>query len=176
MIFSETALPGAFLIDLERREDDRGFFARAFCKEEFSAHGLNGRVEQANVSFNKRRGTLRGMHYQQEPHGETKVVRVVRGRIYDVIVDLRRSSPTHTRWFGIELDSQTERALYIPEGFAHGFLTLEDDTEIFYLMGSPFVPTAAAGARYDDPAFGIQWPEAPTVIAERDLAFAPYRV
>lgn len=174
MIFTETSLNGSFLVDLEWREDDRGAFARAFCVEEFGRMGLCDRIVQTNVSFNEGRGTLRGMHYQRTPHGETKVVRVTRGRIFDVIVDLRRASPSYTRWFGVELDEESGRSLYVPDGCAHGFITLEAKSEVFYLMGSEYVAGAATGVRYDDPAFSIEWPEPPTVVSERDLGFAPF--
>jgi dTDP-4-dehydrorhamnose 3,5-epimerase len=174
VIFVETRLAGAWLIELERREDDRGWFARSFCTEELRARGLNDRVVQANASFNRRRGTLRGMHYQRAPHGETKIVRVTRGRVHDVIVDVRPESPSFRQWFGVDLDERTGTALYVPEGVAHGFLTLADESEVHYLMGVAYVPEAAAGFRHDDPAFGIRWPETPRLVSERDLAFPPY--
>jgi dTDP-4-dehydrorhamnose 3,5-epimerase len=174
MIFTETPLRGSFLIDLEWLEDERGAFARAFCVEEFRKMGLRGDIAQANLSFNERCGTLRGMHYQRAPDSETKVVRVARGRVFDVIVDLRRDSSTYTQWFGAELDDETGRALYVPSGFAHGFLTLQAKTEVSYLMGTAYVAGAAAGVRYDDPVFGIKWPAPPVIVSERDLAFAPF--
>lgn len=167
-------LADACVVDVDRFEDERGFFARTFCAREFAAHGLMERVAQSNVSFNARRGTLRGMHYQQAPHAEAKLVRCTRGAIWDVIVDLRPASPTHTRWFAAELTEDNHRALYVPEGFAHGFLTLTDDAEVLYLMSEFFVPDAARGVRWDDPAFGIEWPFDPVVISERDRTYPDY--
>jgi dTDP-4-dehydrorhamnose 3,5-epimerase len=177
MRFTETELPGAFLIDLERREDERGFFARAWCEEELAAHGLDTRVSQCNISFNERRGTLRGLHYQVPPHAEVKVVRCTRGSIYDVIVDLRPGSATYMRWIGIELTAENRLQLYVPEGFAHGYLTLEDATETFYQVSMPYAPGAERGARWDDAAFDIAWPDiGELVISEKDRSwpdFAP---
>lgn len=158
MILTETKLKGAFIIEPERLEDERGFFARTFCKEEFRAHGLNPRVVQCSISFNKTRGTLRGMHYQAAPYEEAKVVRCTMGAICDVIIDLRPESPTFKRWVAVELTSDNHRMLYIPEGFAHGFQTLEDNTEVFYQMSEFYHPATARGVRWDDPAFGIEWP------------------
>jgi dTDP-4-dehydrorhamnose 3,5-epimerase len=160
MKFAESPLKDAFVIELEPRLDDRGFFARAWCAKEFEAHGLNPRVVQSNVSYNRRRGTLRGMHYQVAPHEETKLVRCIRGGIYDVIVDLRPGSRTHLQWFGVELTADNRRMLYVPEGFAHGFQTLEDDTEVFYQVTEFYTPGAERGIRWDDPALGIEWPHA----------------
>jgi dTDP-4-dehydrorhamnose 3,5-epimerase len=156
--FIATPLSGAFLIDIEAIEDERGFFARSVCVDEFARHGLNARFVQQSVSFNKRTGTLRGMHYQAAPHEEEKLVRVTRGAIYDVIVDLRRNSPTMGRWFGVELSADNHRQLYIPQGFAHGFQTLCPDTEILYEMTAPFQPDASRGFRWDDRQVGITWP------------------
>ena len=170
MIFQETPLAGAFLVDLEPSVDERGFFARTFCEREFAARGLVSRFPQQNTSFNRTAGTLRGMHWQVPPHGEAKLVRCTAGAIYDVIVDLRRESGTRLRWFGVELDARSRRALYIPERFAHGFLTLEADTEVAYLMGASYVPEAARGLRFDDRRIGIAWPSKPAVISPRDLA------
>ena len=159
VIFSETELPGAYVIDLERREDERGFFARAWCAEEFADQGLSTKLVQVNVSFNRRKGTLRGMHFQMAPHAEVKLVRCTRGAIYDVILDLREDSPTYKRWIGVELDAESRRALYVPEGFAHGYQTLVADTETFYQVSEFYAPGAEGGVRWDDPAFGIAWPD-----------------
>jgi dTDP-4-dehydrorhamnose 3,5-epimerase len=174
MIFRETKLAGAYVIELDPRIDERGFFARIFCEREFAEHGLPTRFPQCNLSRNKRKGTLRGMHYQAAPHAETKLVRCVAGGIYDVIVDLRSSSPTHLEWIGVDLTGDSGRALFIPEGLAHGFVTLEDDTDVFYHMGDFFHPEAARGVRYNDPRFAIQWPVLPTVIAQRDATYPDF--
>ncbi len=160
MNFHETKLKGAFVIELERKEDERGFFARAWCQKEFEAHGLNRNLVQANVSYNRKRGTLRGLHYQVAPHEEAKLVRCFRGAIYDVIVDLRPDSPTYLRWIGVELTAENRCMLYVPEGFAHGFQTLEDDTEVFYQVSQFYTPGAERGVRWDDPTFAIEWPAA----------------
>lgn len=176
MIFTQTDLEGAFIIDLERIEDDRGFFARAWSRNEFEEHGLETRVAQCNLSFNKRRGTLRGMHLQRPPHAEVKLVRCTRGAIYDVIIDLRKESPSYERWIGVELTEDNGRMLYVPEGFAHGFQTLADDTESFYMVSEFYTPSAEAGVRWDDPAFGIEWPLGePTEISEKDKNWPDYR-
>ncbi len=159
MIFAETELSGAFVIDLEQHEDERGFFARSWCADEYAEHGLNARLVQANISWNPRQGTLRGMHFQQAPHAEAKVVRVTRGAIYDVIIDLRASSPTFKEWIGVELTADNRRALYVPEGFAHGFQTLVPDCEVHYLVSEFYAPSAKGGVRWNDPAFGIVWPD-----------------
>jgi dTDP-4-dehydrorhamnose 3,5-epimerase len=174
MRFIPTALEGAFLVDLERHEDERGFFARTFCAREFEAHGLPSTLVQCNVSFNPRRHTLRGMHWQAEPHGEDKLVRVTSGAVLDVIVDLRRNSPGHLRHLAVELDAEGRRALFIPRGMAHGFLTLAERTEVFYQMTAFHEPAAARGARFDDPAFGIRWPFPPALISERDRSYPDY--
>jgi dTDP-4-dehydrorhamnose 3,5-epimerase len=174
MRFVETPLPGVIVIEPERLADERGWFARTFDRDAFRAHGMNPEVIQTNASFNARAGTLRGMHYQADPHGETKVVRCIRGAIFDVAVDIRPDSTTHGRSHGVELSEENGRALYIPAGFAHGFQTLRTDSELHYLMGSPYVPEAARGVRWDDPAFGIEWPPAPPggrVISERDASY-----
>src|ERR1044071_9252916 len=168
MIFTETTLKGAFIIDIEPREDERGFFARSWCEDEFKSHGLNPRLAQCNISFNKKRGTLRGMHYQVAPYAETKLVRCTMGAIYDVIIDLRPQSPTFLRHIGVELTAENHRMLYIPEGFAHGFQTLADNTEITYQMSEFYAPNYAGGVRWSDPAFGIQWPEEVSVISAKD--------
>ena len=174
MLFQETKLAGAFVIQPEKRKDDRGFFARTFCREEFLAHGLNPAVSQCNVSFNKRSGTLRGMHYQISPFAETKLVRCISGAIFDVIIDLRESSETFTQYFALELSAPSGNMLYIPEGFAHGFQTLRDDTEVFYQMSQPYAPDSARGVRWDDPAFAIQWPAAERIILERDRNYPDF--
>lgn len=174
MIFAELALKGAFLIELDRLEDERGFFARAFCIDEFAAHGLNPVVSQCNVSYNRRRGTLRGLHYQVRPHEEAKLVRCTAGAAFDVIVDLRPTSPTFKQWVGVELSVENRRMLYVPEGFAHGFQTLLDDTELFYQMSKAYAPEATRGIRWDDPELAIGWP--PTkerVISTADLSLPP---
>lgn len=170
MRFTETPLPGAWLLELERHEDDRGFFARTWCHDELARHGLDPRVSQCSVSRNHRRGTLRGLHLQIAPHAESKLVRCTAGRIFDVIVDLRPESATFKRWHGVELDAGEGNQLFVPEGFAHGFQTLEDDTEVYYMISVPYAPDFQRGYRYDDPAFGIEWPEPITVISERDHA------
>src|SRR5262245_11264945 len=175
MRFHAAPLAGAFVIEAERHEDERGFFARTFCEREFAERGLDGRVAQANLSYNARRGTLRGMHYQRPPHAEAKLVRCTRGAIHDVIIDLRPASPTHLRHFAIRLDEENRTLLYIPEGFAHGFLTLEDRTEVAYQMSMAYSSDHGAGVRWDDPAFGIAWPEPVRVIAERDRTYPDFR-
>ncbi len=168
MRFVETELAGAFVLEVEAFEDERGLFARTFCRRELEAHGLDPAVAQCNVSWNRRAGTLRGLHWQAAPYEEAKLVRCTRGALWDVIVDLRPGSPTRRRWTAATLTADNRRALYVPRGFAHGFLTLEDDTEVFYQMSTPWAPGAGRGARWDDPAFGIEWPGEPVVIAEKD--------
>lgn len=159
MIFNETKLAGAFVIEQERFADERGFFARSWSEREFAARGLDARLVECNISFNHRRGTLRGMHFQREPRAQPKLVRCTMGAIYDVIIDLRRESETFKRWIGVELTAANRRMLYVPAGFAHGFQTLADDTEVFYQMSEVFAPECAGGVRWDDPAFGIAWPD-----------------
>jgi dTDP-4-dehydrorhamnose 3,5-epimerase len=178
MRFIETPLAGAWVIELETLEDERGWFARTFDVDEFVARGMDPAVAQCNASFNARRGTLRGMHYQAEPHGESKLVRCVRGAIFDVAVDLRPRSTTRCRWHGVELSATNGRSFFIPEGLAHGFQTLTDDCEVLYQMGQRFVPEAARGVRWDDPAFGIRWPEVSgeRTISEKDRAYASFEV
>ncbi|MGB7159625.1 MAG: dTDP-4-dehydrorhamnose 3,5-epimerase [Tepidisphaeraceae bacterium] len=176
MRFEETPLVGAFVLDLEERGDDRGFFARTFCRQEFLDHGLKPAVAQCNLSFNYRGGTLRGMHYQVAPAAETKLVRCTRGRIYDVIVDLRPASPTYLKHFAIELTEQNRKSLYVPEQFAHGYQALTDGAEVAYQVGEMYTPGHERGIRYDDPALGITWPMPVTVISPKDEswpAFAP---
>jgi dTDP-4-dehydrorhamnose 3,5-epimerase len=174
MIFSETELRGVFIIDIEKREDERGFFARTWCADEFSRLGLDTALAQTSVSFNKLRGTLRGMHWQEEPFGEVKVVRCTAGAVYDVVVDLRPDSPTFHRWIGVELSACNRRMLYIPKNFAHGFQTLEDNTEMFYQMSTRYTAEAARGARYNDPAFGITWPLAVAMISDKDRSWPDF--
>jgi dTDP-4-dehydrorhamnose 3,5-epimerase len=169
--FQETPLRDAWVVDIAPIEDERGFFARSFCGREFSEHGLNPRVVQCNVSFNRRRGTLRGMHYQAAPHEEAKLVRCTQGAVWDVMVDLRPASPTFKRWHGVELSAANRRAFYVPEGVAHGFQTLSEDAEVLYQMTAAFVPEAARGVRWNDPAFAIRWPIADPFMSERDRAF-----
>jgi len=203
MLFIETKLKGAYLIEIQKLEDERGFFARSYCFREFEAHGLNPRVVQCNISYNAKKGTLRGMHYQVTPFEEAKLVRCTSGSIYDVIVDLRPDSETYCEWLGIELTSGSSKLkahssqpnkdcslsktpskvegltahytmLYVPEGFAHGFLTLEDDTEVFYQMSEFYAPDSSAGFRWNDPAFEIEWPMEPTVMSEKDRSYADF--
>jgi dTDP-4-dehydrorhamnose 3,5-epimerase len=168
MLFTETPLAGAYLVDLEKRGDERGFFARAFCEKEFGALKLATRFVQANDSLSAQRGTLRGMHYQLAPRAETKLVRCIRGALYDVILDLRRGSPTFGESFGAELSAENRRMMYVPRGFAHGFITLADDTEAFYLVDEFYGPEQERGIRWDDPRFAIRWPLAPAVLSDKD--------
>jgi dTDP-4-dehydrorhamnose 3,5-epimerase len=174
MEFHSTELRDVYLIQLEPARDDRGFFARTFCVEEFAAHGLETNFPQHSISFSTRRGTLRGMHYQLEPHGETKLVRCIQGAILDVIIDIRPDSLTYRCWQGFELSSANHHQLYIPKGFAHGFQTLSDDVEVNYLISTPYAPQSARGIRYDDPAFGISWPQPVTEISEKDLRWPDF--
>jgi dTDP-4-dehydrorhamnose 3,5-epimerase len=171
MIITETRLQGAFVIDLERREDSRGFFARSFCQHEFEAHGLKPVIAQANVAFNIQKGTVRGMHFQYPPASETKLVRCTRGAIVDTIVDLRPESATYLEHFSVELDEDNRRGLFVPERFAHGYQTLRDNTETTYQMGDFYTPSAEDGLRYDDPRLELTWPLPVTVISERDSTF-----
>jgi len=168
LIFTETPIAGVLVIDVERHDDDRGFFARTFCEDELRAGGLEPHVAQCSISWNRLRGTLRGLHYQAPPHAETKIVRCTRGAIWDVVVDLRSDSATCRQWTGVELTGENRRALYIPAGLAHGFLTRTDDSEVLYMMSTTYVAGAARGVAWDDPAFAIQWPFEPVVISERD--------
>lgn len=165
---------GAFALDLVRQEDERGFFARSYCPEELATAGVEFRAAQANISFNGKLGTLRGMHLTNPRVGETKIVRATRGRAFDVVLDLRPESPTFLKWAGVEISARNARALYVPDGCAHGFVTLEDDTELHYLMGAAYTPGVAAGVRFDDPAFKIRWPVAPRVMSERDRSYPDY--
>lgn len=174
MNFLETKLPGVFEIELEQLRDDRGFFARTWCQEEFKSHGLNPNLAQCNISFNKRRGTLRGMHFQAPPYAEAKLVRCTRGSMYDVAVDLRPQSPTFKDWTAVVLTDENRRMLYVPEGCAHGFLTLKDETEVLYQISEFYNPESARGVRWDDPAFQIVWPEDVRVISERDRRYVNF--
>jgi dTDP-4-dehydrorhamnose 3,5-epimerase len=171
VIFQETKLAGAYTIELERREDERGFFARGWCQQEFERQGLVSRLVQANISFNKQRGTLRGMHYQASPFEETKLVRCTRGAICDVIIDLRPESPTYGQWLGVELTADNYRILYVPERFAHGFITLEDNTEVTYQVSQFYTPACERGIRWNDPAFGVRWPVEVQVISQKDSSW-----
>ena len=175
MVFWETKLPGAFVIELQKHEDERGFFARAWCQKEFEARGLNPRTVQCNISFNKLKGTLRGMHYQIVPCAEAKLVRCTRGAICDVIIDLRRESVTYKQHVSEVLSSNNYKALFIPEGFAHGFQTLEDNCEVFYQMSAFYSPEHQRGVRYNDSAFKINWPIKPTVISDRDSNYKDFK-
>jgi dTDP-4-dehydrorhamnose 3,5-epimerase len=168
MIFNETKLKGAFIIDIERREDPRGFFARAFCQHEFDAHGLKPMIAQANVAFNKKRGTLRGMHFQLPPVAETKLLRCTRGGILDIIVDLRPESPTYLQHIAVELNEDNSRALYVPERFAHGYQVLRDNTETSYQVGEFYAPGSEGGLFYNDPRLALPWPLPVSVISEKD--------
>jgi dTDP-4-dehydrorhamnose 3,5-epimerase len=176
MRFTETPIEGAMVIDIEEIGDDRGYFARTYCASEFSEHGLGTMVAQANMSYNRHRGTLRGMHYQVHPAKETKLVRCPRGAIYDVIVDMRPDSSSYLTHFGVELTADNHRALYVPEMCAHGFQTLVDDTEVSYQVGAFYTPASERGARFDDPAFGIEWPLPVSVISEKDRSWPTLRV
>lgn len=174
MKFTETPIRGAFLIDVEPVEDERGFFARTYDAGELRRRGLEPHVEQCGVSFNRRKGTLRGMHYQRPPYAETKLVRCTHGAVYDVVIDLRPSSPSFRQWFAAELTAHNHRMLYVPEGLAHGFQTLEDESEVSYQISAPHHPQAAAGVRWNDPAFAIRWPLEVTVVAGRDRTFPDF--
>lgn len=174
MKFVATALTGAYIVEPERLPDHRGFFARTFCEREFREQGLNPRIVQCSVSFNHRKGTWRGLHYQIAPFAEVKLVRCTKGAVWDVIVDLRMGSPTHCQHVAVELSAENRRMLYIPEGFAHGFQTLEDDSEVFYQMSEHYSPDHARGCRWNDPVFRINLPMAPTVIADRDAQYPDF--
>jgi dTDP-4-dehydrorhamnose 3,5-epimerase len=175
MIITETKLQGACIIDIEPKADQRGFFARTWCEQEFAAHGLNPSLVQVNMGFSYKRGTLRGMHYQTPPYAEVKLVRCGLGAIYDVIIDLREDSPTHKQWFGLELTQDNHKMLYIPEGFAHGYITLADNSEMFYQTSQFFSRDHATGVRYNDTAFNIDWPVDAQVISEQDKNWPDYR-
>lgn len=175
MIFTPTRIPGAVSIDLEKHLDHRGFFARVWSSQDFERQGLSRGFVQANMAFNHRKGTLRGLHYQVAPHQEAKLVRCTRGAVFDVVVDLRPDSPAYCEWAGVELSSENNRMLYIPEGCAHAYQTLSDDAEVFYLVSAFYSPEAERGARYDDDSFGIDWPLNVSVISEKDRNWPPYR-
>lgn len=174
MRFHETSIKGAWIVRPEPLPDERGFFARTWCSKEFADRGLDPNLTQCSISFNHRKGTLRGMHYQIAPHHEAKVVRCTRGAIYDVILDLRPESPTCLRWHAVELTAENRDMLYIPEGVAHGFQTLMDDSEVFYQITAAYEPSAARGVRWDDPAFGISWPEAERIMSARDRTYPDF--
>jgi dTDP-4-dehydrorhamnose 3,5-epimerase len=171
MRFIETDLQGAYIIELERREDERGFFARGFCQKEFAQHGLKPVIAQANVASNRRKGTIRGMHFQYPPNAETKLVRCPRGGILDIIVDLRPESPTYLRHIAVELTAENQRALYVPERFAHGYQALEDNTDTSYQVGEFYTPSAEGGLRYDDPRLGLSWPLPVSVMSDKDRVY-----
>jgi dTDP-4-dehydrorhamnose 3,5-epimerase len=176
MIFTQSPIDGVYLIDLDKRGDDRGFFARLFCRDEFAAHGLETNYVQINNSRSAATGTLRGLHYQLDPAAEVKVVRCIAGALWDVVVDLRPQSPQFGRWFGAELTAENRRMMYVPQGFAHGFVTLADETEAFYLVSNFYAPERERGVRWNDPRFGVEWPIAPSVISDKDrdrADFAP---
>ena len=174
MKFVETTLKGAFVVEIEKLTDDRGFFARSWCQKEFDDHGLNSRLVQTNVSFNRKKGTLRGMHYQIAPYQECKLIRCTRGAIYDVIIDLRLDSPTYKQWIGVELTADNYTMFFVPEDFAHGFITLMDNTEITYQVSQFYVPGAEKGIRFNDPTFNIQWPLEVGVISDKDRTWPDF--
>jgi dTDP-4-dehydrorhamnose 3,5-epimerase len=174
MIFNPTELPGAYIVDIEPHQDDRGFFARTWCQREFEQHGLKPNLAQCSISFNKRKGTLRGMHYQAAPHAEAKLIRCTAGAIFDVIIDLRPESPTFTRHIAVVLSAENHRMLYVPEGCAHGFQTLADNTEVFYQMSEFYAPEYARGVRWNDPLFAIAWPHDDRIIIERDQLYPDF--
>ena len=175
MIFTETKLKGACIIDIEKREDERGFFARAWCQKELEAHDLNAQWVQANLAFSQKKGTLRGLHCQIAPYQEAKLMRCIRGAIYDVIVDLRSESPTYMQWLGVELTADNHKMLYVPEGFAHGYQSLADNTEVFYPVSQFYTPGSERGVRWNDPAFGIEWPMTKNMIlSEKDKSWPDF--
>ena len=176
MIFVERKLKGVFIIEPERKEDERGFFARTWCQTEFEKHGMDARLVQCSLSYNAKKGTLRGMHYQVAPYAEAKLVRCTMGAIYDVILDLRQKSVTFKQWMAVELTAENRKAMYIPEGLAHGFQTLRDDTEVFYQMSDFYHPECARGVRWDDPAFDVSWPSGPRIISPKDLQYPNFPV
>jgi dTDP-4-dehydrorhamnose 3,5-epimerase len=175
MMFTELEVKGAFVIEPDKKEDARGYFARTWCRKEFLAHGLNPSLVQCNISYSKKKGTLRGLHLQAPPHEEAKLVRCTRGAIYDVILDLRRDSPTFRRWIALELTAENNRVVYVPEGFAHGFQSLEDATEVFYQTSDFYCPKAEWGVRWNDPTFGVEWPLGVSVISEKDASLEDFR-
>lgn len=175
MIFNETKLKGAYIIEIKQLADERGFFGRLWCKKEMEEHGLNGNVVQVNTSSSKSKGTIRGLHYQKHPYEETKLMRCTKGAIYDVIIDLRKDSPTFLEWIGVELTDDNYKMLYVPEGFAHGFITLADNTEVIYLVTQFYTPGAEAGIRFDDPQFKINWPVEVTTVSEKDRSHPDFK-
>jgi len=175
MIFTELELKGAYLVAVKKIEDDRGFFGRAWCKNEFLDHQLNPNFVQLNTSFSKKKGTIRGLHYQVDPYQEVKFIRCTRGRIWDVIIDLRPTSPTFMKWTGNELSADNYQMVYVPENFAHGFVTLEDDSEVYYPVTQFYTPGAERGLRWNDPAFNIQWPVAVSVVSEKDSSHEDFK-
>lgn len=176
MIFTELELKGAYLVEVKKLEDERGFFGRAWCRNEFLDHGMNPDFVQLNTSFSKKKGTIRGMHYQVDPYQEVKFIRCTRGRIYDVIIDLRPDSPTFKKWVGNELTADNYRMVYVPENFAHGFVTLEDDSEVYYPVSQFYTPGAERGLRYNDPAFNIKWPVEITMVSAKDNAHNDFTI
>ncbi len=174
MIFTETQLKGVYIIEPERLADERGFFARTWCQKELASHGLENRLVQCSISYNPKKGTLRGMHFQTAPWEEVKIVRCTSGAIYDVVIDLRPDSPTFKKWFGLNLSQEERNMLYIPKGFAHGFMTLSDQVEVFYQMSEFYYPDHSGGVRWNDTAFGIRWPMAVQLISERDNAYPDF--
>ena len=175
MLFTETKLQGAYIIEIKRKKDERGFFARNFCQQEFKNISIDFNIVQSNISYNKTKGTLRGMHYQMAPHEEAKIVSCVRGAIYDVIIDLRVGFSTYCKWFALELNAQNYVSLYIPKGFAHGFQALEDDTVVFYQMSEFYYSELARGVRWDDPALNIDWPIVPCILSSKDAKYPDYK-
>lgn len=174
MEFTELSIPGAFRVELEPHADERGFFARAWCRREFADRGITSDFVQANLSFTRRAGTVRGLHYQEPPHAEAKLVRCLRGSVYDVMVDLRPDSPAHLEWLGCELTPDDRTALHVPEGCAHGYQALEDESELFYLVSEFYAPDAEGGIRFDDPALGIQWPRPVSLVSQKDRSWPDY--
>ena len=174
MKFDPTPIDGVWLIGVEPTEDERGFFARSYCRHEFAAHGIHDHFQQTNLSYNRESGTLRGMHYQSLDAPESKLVRCIKGKIYDVVIDIRPTSKTFRKWHGVELNDQNRHSLYIPPGLAHGFITLTPESELLYMMSGTFTPTAAHGIRWNDPLFHIKWPIAPAVISDRDHHFPDF--
>ena len=176
MIFTETKLKGAFIVEVKKLEDERGFFGRAWCQNEFEEHGLASVIRQINTSYTKKKGTIRGMHYQIDPYREAKFIRCTRGRIYDVIIDLRKDSPTFMEWTGHELTADNYKMLFVPGNFAHGFVTLEDHSEIYYTVSEFYTPGSERGIRYDDPAFDIKWPIEVEVVSDKDKNHPPFNL
>ena len=175
MIFKETKLKGSYIVEIEQKQDERGFFARSFCVQEFQQHGINFRIVQCNISFNKNKGTLRGMHYQSSPHEEAKLVSCIKGKIYDVIIDLRKNSATYCQWQAIELGDENYKMLYVPKGFAHGFQTLENNSVIFYQMSEFYHLENTRGIRWNDPVFLIKWPFNAWIISAKDRAYPLFK-